>query len=136
MWAAAARSAFRRDGFVARPGVVAAGEAKVLREHYAALFRGDFPRGVYPDEWHWREGISKPDAFREIVNGWKVKALALTRAPTLAEPQTLNPRRRISWLAWRCPSASAASRQSSWAGPRGRAWGRMTCSGSRRAPAA
>jgi len=47
----------------------------VLREHYAALFRGDFPRGVYPDEWHWREGISKPDAFREIVNGWKASHL-------------------------------------------------------------
>ena len=23
---------------------------------------------IYPDEWHWREGISKPDAFRAV---WK-----------------------------------------------------------------
>ena len=26
--------------------------------------------GIYPDEWHWREGISKPEKFREIVNAW------------------------------------------------------------------
>ena len=23
-----------------------------------ALFAGEFPTGIYPDEWHWREGIS------------------------------------------------------------------------------
>ncbi|CAE7179664.1 unnamed protein product, partial [Symbiodinium microadriaticum] len=39
-------------------------------------------RRIYPDEWHWREGISKPDKFREIVNAWKssplVAAVALS----------------------------------------------------------
>jgi len=35
------------------------------------LFRGNFDTGVYPDEWHWREGISKPEAVREMCNAWK-----------------------------------------------------------------
>ena len=32
-----------------------------------------YTAGVYPDEWHWREGISRHDAPREICNGWKVQ---------------------------------------------------------------
>ena len=35
------------------------------------LFRGEFDTGTYPDEWHWREGISKPNAAREMCNAWK-----------------------------------------------------------------
>jgi phytanoyl-CoA hydroxylase len=35
------------------------------------LFRGEFDTGNYPDEWHWREGISRPDAAREMCNSWK-----------------------------------------------------------------
>ena len=31
--------------------------------------------GIYPDEWHWREGISKPEKFREIVNAWPLGEL-------------------------------------------------------------
>lgn len=42
-----------------------------VRATFEGLFRGDFDTGIYPDEWHWREGISKPDAVREIVNAWK-----------------------------------------------------------------
>ncbi|CAE7695967.1 unnamed protein product [Symbiodinium sp. CCMP2592] len=35
---------------------------------------------IYPDEWHWREGISKPDKFREIVNAWKSSPLVAAAA--------------------------------------------------------
>ena len=35
------------------------------------LFRGEFDTGNYPDEWHWREGISMPQAAREMCNSWK-----------------------------------------------------------------
>lgn len=35
------------------------------------LFRGEFDTGIYPDEWHWREGISLPNATREMCNSWK-----------------------------------------------------------------
>jgi len=30
------------------------------------LFRGNFDTHIYPDEWHWREGISRDDAAREM----------------------------------------------------------------------
>ena len=43
----------------------------MVKERMSRLFRGEFETGVYPDEWHWREGISKPDAAREICNAWK-----------------------------------------------------------------
>jgi hypothetical protein len=35
------------------------------------LFRGEFDTGIYPDEWHWWEGISLPSAAREMCNSWK-----------------------------------------------------------------
>lgn len=35
------------------------------------LFRGEFDTNIYPDEWHWREGISRMDAAREMCNAWK-----------------------------------------------------------------
>ena len=37
-----------------------------LRERLPLLFRGEFDTGVYPDEMHWREGISRQDAPREV----------------------------------------------------------------------
>lgn len=37
-----------------------------VRARLPILFRGEFETGVYPDEMHWREGISKDDAPREV----------------------------------------------------------------------
>lgn len=42
-----------------------------VRARLPRLFRGEFDTGNYPDEWHWREGISKENAAREICNAWK-----------------------------------------------------------------
>jgi len=65
------RAKFDRDGFVKIDCLLPPSTVEALLSRYDALFAGDFPTGCYPDEWHWREGISKPDAFREIVNAWK-----------------------------------------------------------------
>ena len=42
-----------------------------LKLRYEALFRGDFETGVYPDEWHWRAGLSLPNVTRESCNAYK-----------------------------------------------------------------
>jgi len=42
-----------------------------LIETLPGLFAGNFETNVYPDEWHWRAGISRPDATREMCNSWK-----------------------------------------------------------------
>jgi len=65
------RENFQRDGFLKVENLISAELAKELRDHFDDLFKGKFPTGIYPDEWHWREGISKPEKFREIVNAWK-----------------------------------------------------------------
>lgn len=44
---------------------------QLVKERMPKLFRGEFDTGIYPDEWHWREGISRPDAAREMCNSWK-----------------------------------------------------------------
>ncbi len=44
---------------------------KLLISPGSVSLRGDFSTGCYPDEWHWRPGISKPDVVREICNAWK-----------------------------------------------------------------
>ena len=62
---------FHTDGFVVKENVLTARECEALTEHYHELFAGEFPTGIFPDEWHWREGLSLPKAVREIVNGWK-----------------------------------------------------------------
>ncbi|KAF4706681.1 hypothetical protein FOZ63_031615 [Perkinsus olseni] len=46
-------------------------QALTLADKFPAIFRGEFDTGVFPDEWHWRAGISKESAPREIVNAWK-----------------------------------------------------------------
>ena len=42
-----------------------------IKSQLPKLFRGEFDTGIYPDEWHWREGISLPNAAREMCNSWK-----------------------------------------------------------------
>lgn len=42
-----------------------------LKRSLADCFEGKFSTGVYPDEWHWRAGISRDSAVREICNAWK-----------------------------------------------------------------
>ena len=71
LWTAAERASFQRDGFILKHNIISAADARALALHYEDLFAGRFPTGIYPDEWHWREGISLPTAVREIVNGWK-----------------------------------------------------------------
>jgi hypothetical protein len=65
------REMFWRDGFVFVPNLLTCREAESCRERYELLFAGKFDTGLYPDEWHWRQGISMPDKVREICNGWK-----------------------------------------------------------------
>ena len=42
-----------------------------LKSQFEKCFRGQFSTGIYPDEWHWRAGISNPGVVREICNAWK-----------------------------------------------------------------
>ena len=42
-----------------------------IKDRMPKLFRGEFETDIYPDEWHWREGISRPEAAREMCNSWK-----------------------------------------------------------------
>ena len=47
-----------------------------------ALFDGGYETGVYPDEIHYRKGVSKESAMRELNNVWKsdllIKSVALS----------------------------------------------------------
>ena len=65
------RADFRRNGFCVVPHVIPPEIISALRKRFSLLFAGKFETGVFPDEWHWRAGISKPSATREIVNAWK-----------------------------------------------------------------
>ena len=43
----------------------------VLHQEFDKLFDGDYETGIYPDEIHWRSGISKDHVTRELCNAWK-----------------------------------------------------------------
>lgn len=62
---------FRADGFLVIENVLDDAQTEALRASLPRLFAGDFDTGVYPDEWHWREGVSLPDVTRHMANAWK-----------------------------------------------------------------
>jgi ectoine hydroxylase-related dioxygenase (phytanoyl-CoA dioxygenase family) len=68
---AAAQQKLNANGFVVIENVLAPALVARLKTRYSPLFAGKFDSMVFPDEWHWREGISLPNATREIVNAWK-----------------------------------------------------------------
>ena len=70
------RQAMQREiqtrGFAVTPRPILADDTRrALHFRYESLFRGDFETGVYPDEWHWRQGLSLPHVTREICNAYK-----------------------------------------------------------------
>lgn len=46
-----------------------------LRDELDELFHGQYHTGVYPDEIHWRQGISREDVTRELCNAWKASLI-------------------------------------------------------------
>jgi phytanoyl-CoA hydroxylase len=65
------KAAFHRDGFILVDRLITEESAMQVRDRFDDLFAGKFDTGIYPDEWHWREGLSFPHVAREIVNSWK-----------------------------------------------------------------
>lgn len=65
------RQDFARDGFIVKHNLLSAQQVEALRDQFPKLFRGEFDTGVYPDEWHWREGMSRDDVTRHMANLWK-----------------------------------------------------------------
>eukprot|EP01083_Nonionella_stella_P076337 207965_1 len=76
-------SKFRENGFLVVEDVLDDSFVKQLRKVVEPLFDGEFETGVYPDEWHWRKGVSLPNKTKEIVNAWKsdrtIAGLALSQ---------------------------------------------------------
>ncbi|MBL4751557.1 MAG: phytanoyl-CoA dioxygenase family protein [Amylibacter sp.] len=62
---------FHRDGFIIIDNFLDPAFAQSAADRFAPLFRGEFPTGLYPDEWNWREGRDPDNLTRQICNGWK-----------------------------------------------------------------
>lgn len=72
------REKLERDGFVKIPRSVFCLDGTTveeLRAELEGLFDGHYSTGIYPDEIHWRRGISRDDATRELCNAWKASSL-------------------------------------------------------------
>eukprot|EP01104_Vermistella_antarctica_P013689 TRINITY_DN4184_c0_g1_i3.p1 TRINITY_DN4184_c0_g1~~TRINITY_DN4184_c0_g1_i3.p1 ORF type:complete len:217 (+),score=20.84 TRINITY_DN4184_c0_g1_i3:143-793(+) len=69
---------FRRCGFLFLTDVLPVHACDLVVSRFEGMFKGDFETGVYPDEWHWREGISKENVTREICNAWKSDRTAIS----------------------------------------------------------
>ncbi|WP_242882239.1 phytanoyl-CoA dioxygenase family protein [Actinomadura litoris] len=82
-----ARECFHRDGFVVMEAAFTPDECRWARDRLAGLFTGRFPTGTYPDEWYWREGLSRPDATRHMSNAWKSDHLiaSIVQAPWVGD---------------------------------------------------
>jgi hypothetical protein len=62
---------FQDDGFLILQEFLPIDLTQRLVARMEPLFHGQFETGIYPDEWHWRPGLSLPDVTREMCNGWK-----------------------------------------------------------------
>jgi ectoine hydroxylase-related dioxygenase (phytanoyl-CoA dioxygenase family) len=65
---------FQEDGFVSVDGLLDERGLETARNAFDALFRGEFERGILPDEVNWTGGKSDPTLTRQICNGWKANA--------------------------------------------------------------
>jgi phytanoyl-CoA hydroxylase len=65
---------FREDGFVSVDRLLDEQGVEAARNAFDSLFRGEFERGVLPDEVNWKEGKSDPSFTRQICNAWKANA--------------------------------------------------------------
>jgi phytanoyl-CoA hydroxylase len=68
------RKDFQQNGFVRIPRSVFCLDKETvlqMRDEFDKLFAGQYDTGIYPDEIHWRQGISRENATKEICNGWK-----------------------------------------------------------------
>jgi len=57
------------------PRVVPPELIRRMLDRFDGFWNGKFETGIYPDEWHWRKGMSLPDVTREICNIWKCDRL-------------------------------------------------------------
>ena len=62
---------FQEDGFLILEHFLPIDLTQRLVDRMEPLFHGQFETGIFPDEWHWRPGLSLPDVTREMCNGWK-----------------------------------------------------------------
>ncbi|KAF4703266.1 hypothetical protein FOZ62_002597, partial [Perkinsus olseni] len=67
----AIQTSLTTNGYATLGQLLCPQQALTLADKFPVIFRGEFDTGVFPDEWHWREGISRESAPREIVNAWK-----------------------------------------------------------------
>mgnify|MGYP001801588939 CR=1 FL=1 len=59
-------SQFREDGFLILENFLPSEFVGQLVSRLSPLFHGEFETGIYPDEWHWRPGMSLSDITREM----------------------------------------------------------------------
>ncbi len=64
-------SQFQTDGFLVIEHLIDDAWVERITSRIEPLFAGQFETGIYPDEWHWRPGLSLPNATRQICNAWK-----------------------------------------------------------------
>jgi len=68
------REHFQEEGYAKVPSHIFALDQRtieILRDELENLFQGNYGTGIYPDEIHWRPGISREDVTRELCNAWK-----------------------------------------------------------------
>lgn len=74
---------FREQGFLIVERVLDVDRIAALHDRFPKLFAGQFDTAVYPDEWHWREGMSLPDVTRHMAQCLESRSHG--RAPRLVQ---------------------------------------------------
>ncbi|NJL22298.1 MAG: phytanoyl-CoA dioxygenase family protein [Leptolyngbyaceae cyanobacterium SM1_3_5] len=62
---------FREQGFLVLEKFLDRDRVSQIDDRLDPLFATRFETGIYPDEWHGRPGLSRPEATRQMVGMWR-----------------------------------------------------------------
>lgn len=62
---------FREQGFLVLEKLLNLDRVTQIDDRLDPLFATRFETGIYPDEWHGRPGLSRPEATRQMVGMWR-----------------------------------------------------------------
>ena len=75
---------FNNNGFLILDNFLDLNYIEDLRNKFEPLFKGNFEKGIEPDEWNWKFGKDPEDVTRQICNAWKADHL-IKKIPPLKD---------------------------------------------------
>ena len=62
------RASFDQNGYFIIDKFISNNLVEKIKNRFEPIFKGEFPTGIEPDEWNWKEGRDPNKLTRQICN--------------------------------------------------------------------